>query len=259
MERAVHTFDNGVRVYDDHLLEEQRRRYRKRNVHEAEEEDIFVDLIRRLPSDSCFVDVGAAIGYYLILARKLSPRLTIHAVEPLERHRAFLRENAALNGLTNGDFIVHPEGLTSSEGSKSFLDRGYGSRIPRNEKERRISLSTRWKRFLERIGLRTPKKKGEQILTIPTITLDTLVRRIGRRIDLLQMDVQGLEVEVLQGGARAMAAGQVKTFLIGTHGRASGLTTHQECLDLLRASGYTIAIDQPDTKDQPDGIIVASR
>jgi FkbM family methyltransferase len=259
VQRAIHTFDNGVRVYDDHLLEEQRQRYQKRNVHEAEEEDIFVDLIRRLPPEGCFVDVGAAIGYYLILARKLSSRLTIHAVEPLERHRAFLHENATLNGLRSDDFIVHREGLTSSEGTETFLDRGYGSRIPLSEKEKRISLSTRWKRLLERIGLRTPKKKGGQILTIPTITLDTLLRRIGRQIDLLQMDVQGLEVEVLKGGAEAMAAGEVKIFLIGTHGRASGLTTHQGCLDLLRTSGYTIEIDQPDTKEQPDGIIVARR
>jgi FkbM family methyltransferase len=259
MERAIHTFDNGVRVYDDHLLEEQRARYKKRNVHEAEEEDIFVDLIRQLPPDGCFVDVGAAIGYYLILARKLSPRLTIHAVEPLERHRVFLRENAALNALTNDDFIVHSEGLTSSEGSESFLDRGYGSRIPRNEKEKRISLSKRWKQLLERLGLRQPKNKGGAILTIPTITLDTLVRRIGRPIDLLQMDVQGLEAEVLKGGAETMTAGQVKIFLIGTHGRASGLTMHQECLALLRERGYRIEIDQPDTKEQPDGIIVASK
>ena len=73
MERAIHTFDNGVRVYEDQLLDEQRARYERRNVHEAEEEEIFVDLIRRLPPDGCFVDVGAAIGYYLILAHKLLP------------------------------------------------------------------------------------------------------------------------------------------------------------------------------------------
>ena len=93
MERAVHTFDNGVRVYDDHLLDEQRERYRKHNVHESEEENIFVNLIQRIPANGCFLDVGAAIGYYLILARKLAPGITIHAVEPLARHRAFMREN----------------------------------------------------------------------------------------------------------------------------------------------------------------------
>ena len=213
-------------------------------------------MIRRLPPDGCYVDVGAAIGYYLILARKLSPRLTIHAVEPLERHRRFLSENLALNGLTKSDFIIHPEGLTSSEGSQTFMDRGYGSRLAPVGQTQKLSLSGRWKRFLESIGLRRPKNEK---LTIPTITLDTLVRRIGRPIDLLQMDVQGLEVEVLKGGQESTKAGAVKTFLIGTHGRARGLTLHDECRGFLQASGYTIEIDLADTKEQPDGILVANK
>jgi hypothetical protein len=90
---------------------------------------------------------------------------------------------------------------------------------------------------------------------IPTITLDLLVRRIDRPVDLLQMDVQGLEVEVLKGGTQSMTAGSVRTFLIGTH----GLPIHRECLARLRASGYTIELDQPDTTEQPDGIIVARK
>ncbi len=148
MARAIHTFDNGVRVFEDQLWEGQRARYRKRNVHEAEEEDIFVDLIRRLPPDGCYVDVGAAIGYYLILGRKLAPRLEIHGVEPLERHQRLLRENLALNGLTEGDFTIHPEALTSSEGSEVFMDRGYSSRLAPVGEKQNVSLSARWKRFL---------------------------------------------------------------------------------------------------------------
>ena len=256
MERAIHTFDNGVRVYEDQLLDEQRERYRKRNVHEAEEEEIFVELIRRLPPDGCFVDVGAAIGYYLILARRLAPRLTIHGVEPLERHRRFLRENLLLNGLTVDDFVIHPEGLTSSAGSETFMDRGYSSRLTAGGEKKKVSLSTRWKHFLESIGLRKPKNV---VLTIPTITLDTFVGRLGRSIDLLQMDVQGLEVEVLKGAIESMRTGAVKAFLIGTHGWARGLTLHEDCGELLRANGYTIEIDQPNTKNQPDGILVARK
>ena len=256
MAGAIHTFDNGVRVFEDQLWEGQRARYRKRNVHEAEEEDIFVDLIRRIPPAGCYVDVGAAIGYYLILARKLAPRLEIHGVEPLERHRHLLSENLVLNGLTPSDFTVHPEGLTSSEGSEVFMDRGYSSRLaPAGERET-VTLSARWKRLLESIGLRRSKNAT---LTIPTITVDTLVRRIGRSIDLLQMDVQGLEVEVLKGAAESMRRDAIKTFLIGTHGRMIGLTLHRECRDLLQASGYAIEVDQPDTKEQPDGILVASK
>jgi FkbM family methyltransferase len=256
MERAIHTFDNGVRVYEDQLLDEQRERYRKRNVHEAEEEEIFVELIRRLPPDGCFVDVGAAIGYYLILARQLAPRLTIHGVEPLERHRSFLRENLLLNGLPIDDFVIHPEGLTSSAGNETFMDRGYSSRLAAGGEKKKVSLSTHWKQLLESIGLRKPKNV---VLTIPTITLDTFVERLGRPIDLLQMDVQGLEVEVLKGAIESMRSGAVKTFLIGTHGWARGLTLHEDCRELLRANGYTIEIDQPDTRDQPDGILVARK
>jgi FkbM family methyltransferase len=256
MERAIHTFDNGVRVYRDQLLDEQRARYARRNVHEAEEEEIFIDLIRRLPSDGCFVDVGAAIGYYLILAHKLSPRLTIHGVEPLERHRRFLNENLVLNGLTGDDFVIHAEGLTSSAGSQTFMDRGYSSRLAPARGLARPSFSARWKHLLEAVGLRRPRN---EFLTIPTITLDAFVRRVGRPIDLLQMDVQGLEVEVVKGAPESLKTGAVKSFLIGTHGRARGLTLHEECRELLRANGYTVEIDLPDTKEQPDGILVASK
>jgi len=254
MERLIHTFDNGVRVYEDQLLDEQRARYQKRNVHEAEEEEIFIDLIRRLPPTGCFVDVGAAIGYYLILAHKLSPHLAIHGVEPLERHRRFLNENLILNGLTRDDFGIHAEGLTSSAGSQTFMDRGYSSRLAPEGAKPGVSLSARWKRLREAVGLRKPRN---EIITIPTITLDAFVRRVGRPIDLLQMDVQGLEMEVLKGGTESMKRGAVRTFLIGTHGRARGLTLHEDCHELLRASGYTIEIDLPDTKEQPDGILVA--
>ncbi|MDQ3116190.1 MAG: FkbM family methyltransferase [Verrucomicrobiota bacterium] len=256
MERAIHTFDNGVRVYQDQLWAEQRARYEKRNVHEAEEEDIFVDLIARIAPAGRYVDVGAAIGYYLILARKLAPRLAIHGVEPLERHRRLLRENLALNGLPESDFTVHPEGLTSSEGSQTFMDRGYSSKLAPAGEDQNVSLSQRWKGFLETLGLRRPKQNA---ITIPTITLDIFVRRIGGSIDLVQMDVQGLEVEVLKGARESMRAGAIKTFLIGTHGRRVGLTLHEECRELLQANGYSIEVDQNETKGQPDGILVASK
>lgn len=250
MARQIHTFDNGLRVYDDQLLEEQRARYRKRNVHEAEEEEIFLKLINRLPPNGCFVDVGAAIGYYLILAHKLAPGLAIHGLEPLERHRLFLAENLALNGIAPGEMTIHEEGLASSEGSSAFADRGYSSRLEAD------SFSNRRKHFLSKIGLRGKK---DSLVSIPTITLDTFVRRIGRSVDLLQMDVQGLEVEVLKGGSESLKTGNVRTFLIGTHGRSHGLRLHEECCDLLRANGYTVEVDWPDPKEQPDGILVATK
>ncbi|MEC4989806.1 MAG: hypothetical protein SAJ37_13830, partial [Oscillatoria sp. PMC 1068.18] len=128
MPEQVHIFDNGVKVYDHHLISEQRQRYQKQNVHEADEENIFIEIIKSIPSDGCFLSIGSAIGYYPILAKKLSPLLTIHAVEPLSVHRKYFVENIKLNNLCLDEFVIYQEGISSSEGYEVFLDAGYGSK-----------------------------------------------------------------------------------------------------------------------------------
>ena len=65
--RQVHRFENGVRVFEDHLVPEQRKRHGIRNVHEIEEEDVFLRLIRSMPPEGCFVNIGSAIGYCQLL------------------------------------------------------------------------------------------------------------------------------------------------------------------------------------------------
>lgn len=230
MERAVHVFDNGIRVFDDHLWPTQRERYRARNVHEAEEEDLFVQLLEDIPRAGVFLDIGSAIGYYLLLARRLRPDLEVHGVEPLKSHRDRFLENAILNDHSPTEFTIHPEAISSSVGVASLSDDGYGSAIQK-----------RW--------------TGPELLAVPTITLDRLVERIGRRVDLCQMDVQGHEAEVLKGAKRCLRSGAIASFLIGTHRRR----LHRKCLILLEGSGYRIRHEEVDTTAQPDGILAAVR
>lgn len=265
MSRQVHVFDNGVRVFDDQLVPGQKDRYAKRNVHEAEEEDLFIEIIRSIPPDGCFVDVGSAIGYYVLLAKKLAPDLVVHAIEPLERYRLFFLENLDLNRLTPGDFSVHKEGISSSEGDQQFIDNGYGSSLygfrSRNVLESVKSLIKRTiKLILTTTGIRrfdlAPKGIADnQMITVQTITLDHLMGIVGRRVDLLQMDVQGAEADILRSSLSTLQSGNIKTFLVGTHGRA----VHQECKGILQEYGYKIEYDEPNPKEQPDGIIVASK
>jgi FkbM family methyltransferase len=233
--RRVHVFDNEVQVYDDHLWPSQRQRYRARNVHEAEEEDVFVEIIGSLPPDGCFVAIGSAIGYYPLLARRLAPELVIHAVEPLERHREQFVENIALNGMDPSDFTIHEEGISSSDGRARFLENGYASSIQRTSR-------MRWP---------SPRRS----LEIKTMTLDHLMERIGRHVDLCQMDVQGHELDVLKGASRSLQSGAVTTFLIGTHSP----WLHRKCAALLVDHDFEIRHDVYDTREQPDGILVASR
>ena len=130
MERVVHTFDNGVRVYDDHLLERQRERYKK--AQRPRSRGRGPSSTSRSPAAGWMLADGSARGRLVItsiLARKLSWSLTIHAVEPLAGACAALScvKIWRWNGLTDADAVIHPEGLGSSEGDVRFLDRGYAA------------------------------------------------------------------------------------------------------------------------------------
>lgn len=257
MRRNIHTFDNGVMVYDDHLIPIQRERYKKRNVHEAEEEDIFIEIIRSIPDNGCFVDVGAAIGYYLLLAKKIVPGLNIYAIEPLKRHRKFLLENIVLNGFFARDFTIITKGVSQLGGEMRFCDDGYGSSL-REHKDTIKDMgdfSNFFGDVFRRLTLREHFVNHGGLINIKTITLDELINAVRMPIDLLQMDIQGFEASVLKGGISSLKMGNVLTLLIGTH----GLPIHRECISIIKNCGYEIEFDQAESRNQPDGIIVASK
>jgi len=120
--RAVHCFDNGVRVYDDQLVEAQRFRYAKRTVHEEDEEELFLEMIKGLGANGIFVSLGSAIGHYALLAKRTRPDLSIHCFEPLERHRRYLSETIELNGYSDGDFKVHSLAVAPSTDTYVLVD-----------------------------------------------------------------------------------------------------------------------------------------
>lgn len=257
MHNEIHVFDNGVKVYGHHISRGQRKRYKKHNVHEAEEEKIFLEILSALPGDGCFVNIGSAIGYYPILVKKTLPGLVIHAVEPLELHQQCFLENIELNDFRQSDFYFHPVGISDSGGLMNFVEARYGSKIVRNDQEYHQRPKARIKTYVKMMlaGLGLYAYTPRQVRTIETITLDKLMEIVGRPVDLLQMDVQGMELGVLMSGSRSLLAGDIKTFLIGTHGQA----LHRNCMDFLKQHGYLIEFEDGNTKDQPDGIIVASK
>ncbi len=230
--RLVHTFSNGLMVYDAHLLQLQRERYANRNVHEEEEEDVFVQLISSCEGESTFVNVGAAIGYYCILAAKLKPSIPIVAVEPLGRHRGYLEENCRLNGLLNSRFRVVPNAICAVAGPIELADRDYSSSVLHS-------------------GHTAQDCAVEQV---QGTTLSNLCKEVGGAIGLLQMDIQGEELNVLKEYASVYPiGGPIGQFLIGTH----SLDLHIGCRAVLVEMGYTVICDISNPRHQPDGVIAA--
>lgn len=248
MPRLIHQFDNGLKIFDDHLTRFQRDRYQQQNIHEPEEEKIFVEIIHSLPETACFVNIGAAVGYYAILAKKLTPGLTVHAVEPLAQHRKFFRENIKLNKFNLRDFTLHHEAIACRKGMDYFLEQDYGSVLLNESAVTKTFLQTILEKF-------TPKQSdgAKKKSLVHTITLNDLIKRVGRPVDLLMMDVQGLEADILHSGTDVLQARKIKTLLIGTHGHA----VHQSCLFILQQHGFSISYEQPDPVGQPDGMIHA--
>ena len=254
--RKIHVFDNGIRVYEDHLLKSQKLRYKKCNVHEPEEEELFLDIIKNIRSTKevgCYINIGTAIGYYPLLAKKNSNNLDIHAFEPLVLHRKFFSENISLNSFNQSEFNLYEEGIASVSGSVEFIESSYGSSIRRNSSGRNIIRKT--KRFLKTLLYKSNLFENKKIVTISVINLDDFLNKLGKEVDLCQMDIQGLEVDALEGGKESLKTGRIKTFLIGTHGGK----VHSDCISILIDSNYEIEFEECDTATQPDGIIVASK
>ena len=86
-----------------------------------------------------------------------------------------------------------------------------------------------------------------------------LSRKISKyeSIDLMNMDIQGDEVIVLEDLVGTKEIEKVKRILIGTHQNKNMTSTHPKCLKILENNGFEIKFDgKPwQVKNQPDGLI----
>lgn len=225
----IHEFENGVKVYDEQLLDVQKLRYEKRNVHEEDEEDIFIETIKSLPNHANYVNVGTAIGYYPLLTKKIRPDIKIYCFEPLPLHLAFFHENISLNGFNTTDFMIFDMAISSISSTVGLKDESFGSYV-------------------------TSGTIDQSSISVNAIVLSDIFNLIGQQdIDFLQMDIQGHEESVLTTyfSENSQTTGSIKSFLIGTHGDH----IHSACRTLFLNNGYKLKLDEPNTKNQPDGII----
>jgi FkbM family methyltransferase len=142
----------------------------------------------------CFVDVGANIGYYTVIAaRLLGPSGTVHSFEPNASVRSSLVKNLELNAFHN--VVVHDEAVTSESGSVLF----YKSEWTENS-----GISS----ILPGDG------RSEQGERVPSVSLDDFAEAISPvRIDLLKIDIEGAELDAIKGGERLLSRADAPAIL----------------------------------------------
>jgi FkbM family methyltransferase len=134
------------------------------------------------PGDTV-VDVGANIGWNAIRAARLAgPRGRVVAVEPTPDTLAVLRRNVAASGLRS--VMVEPVAAGRVAGECDFFVRGGVSAVNSLFPESRYARVT-------------------DVLRVPVVRLDDLVEG---QVAVVKIDVEGAELDVLEGAPRLLAA-----------------------------------------------------
>lgn len=127
-------------------------------------------------SEDVFVDVGAGLGDYSLIAASKITKGRIFAFEPDPVAFSYIRENVALNNFWDRIFIS----------AKIVSDKNGYEKFTTNK-------------ISELSHISTGKPKKESLLEISSITLDKFFNKKGGRIKIIKIDVEGAELKVLQG------------------------------------------------------------
>ena len=131
---------------------------------------LMMEILKRVQDDKAvFVDVGANIGYYSLLGAKKGAR--VWAIEPDEENFAILEKNVKTNGL---------------EGKIKLVKAGAGEKKGWSEIEKSESNFGAHK-----------LKKGRGIIKI--VKLDDVIKE---KVDVIKIDVEGMEAEVVMGAKK---------------------------------------------------------
>lgn len=157
------------------------------------EKDATKFLQRKIVSGMRIVDIGANIGYYVLLEAKLvGNRGKIYAIEPEPRNVALLQKNIEINGYQ--DIVeVHQMAVSDCNGTSRLL----------------LRKASNWHR-LDDFGDNTDLPayaKAAEYIEVKTIKLDDFLKDKGK-IDFIRMDIEGHECKAIEGMTETLKNGK---------------------------------------------------
>ncbi|WP_329171564.1 FkbM family methyltransferase [Streptomyces sp. NBC_01477] len=188
----------------------------------------------RLAPGALVIDVGANIGLFTYFAVRAQPTVRVRAFEPMPQTLCALRRNLALHGLQEVTVEECALGRAREDGA-SFVyypkAPGNSTRYP-EQKELQIAV-------LSREGPEDYIRAHYTGVPVPVRVerLSTFIEP-GERVGLLKIDVEGAELDVLQGvdAAHWPLIDQVILEVQDLDGRLDAVR------DLLEAQGLAVAI-----------------
>lgn len=177
-------------------------------------------LLRKLlPVFDCFIDVGANIGIYTLLAsRHIRAGGEVFAFEPSPLEFAKLEKTIVWNSLSN--VIAECVAVGSESGTVGFYE------------------STTGAGALNRIGKPAKRDLPFQLVTVPCIALDDYFATKPSIATFIKVDVEGFELPVLKGAQNFLQRTRPTIMMEMVESRASEWSSPGQVWDFLVARGY---------------------
>jgi FkbM family methyltransferase len=192
------------------------------------------------------VELGAGWGRWLAIGAAAAKRrglpVFLVGVEAEPSHYRWLVEHLRENGIPEASARLHEAAVAGQDGSVSFHIGDpvawYGQAIdPYSTEPSAVSIAGARIRSLG--GRRRGVAAGRGKTRVRALSLGTVLDGLAR-IDLIDLDVQGAEAEVLEGGAIDLDA-KVKRVHIGTH----SVENEERCRSLFERLGWIKRNDFP--------------
>ncbi len=175
-----------------------------------------------------FLDIGANLGEFVVLAAKLAgPQGRVLAFEPMDAMRAQCAGNVAANHFTN--VVILPLGLGEDERELQL----FGPPALGTSQEMNDGLYTSF----PSPGCDLP------VQTIPIRRLDEVLAQQGtQRVDIIKIDVEGAELMVLRGAVKTLERDRPRLIveLNADAARAAGYAIG-DVVDFLRERKYRLS------------------
>ena len=137
-----------------------------------------------VPADGVCIDVGASLGLYSIALSRRFPGLQVYAVEPVPDTFQHLERNLAANA-PSCVALQHACGAKDESARIQFVSR--------------FSAGSHFSVEGSLAGVET---SGDQAVEVSVRTLDSIARQLQLpRVDLIKIDVEGFELDVLEGAS----------------------------------------------------------
>jgi FkbM family methyltransferase len=178
------------------------------------EREVISALLRIVQPGWVVFDVGAHVGYFvLLLAKLVGPRGKVVAFEPLPENFRVLDENVRMNGCCS--VILENRAVAATSGPASL----------RSNDSNRLTYTA-------------SLVHGQPFADVEAVSLDDYTSGLQERIHFVMMDAEGVEAAVLQG-MRSVLRRDHPTLLIELHGFDQTGQSHP-ALQELNSMDYSI-------------------